>query len=105
MYMNAYVKYFDKNSKYINFLVDDQEIIEKYIEIWEKVKNLLEENFDSEPVYNDKYIKTKINSYDANLYDVTLYEGEHYACFSVILLDFIVNVDKRYHPQIFLKEC
>ena len=25
--------------------------------------------------------------------------------FSVILLDFIVNADRKYYPQIFLKEC
>ena len=31
-------------------------------------------------------------------------EGEHCTCFSIILLDSIVNVDKKYYPQIFLKE-
>ena len=32
-------------------------------EIWEKVKNILKKEFDNEPVYNEKYIKTKIKSY------------------------------------------
>ena len=31
-------------------------------------------------------------------------EVEHCTCFSVIL-DSIANVDKKYHPQIFFKEC
>ena len=31
-------------------------------------------------------------------------EGEHCTCFSIILLDSIVNVDKKCYPQIFLKE-
>ena len=30
-------------------------------------------------------------------------EDEHYASFSVILLDSVVNVDKKYYPQIYLK--
>ena len=28
--MNVYVKYFDKDNKYINFLVNDKEILKKY---------------------------------------------------------------------------
>ena len=31
--MNAYAKYFDKNSKCMNLLVNDKEILEKYCEI------------------------------------------------------------------------
>ena len=34
--MNAYAKYFDKNSKYINLLVNDKKILEK--ETWNKIK-------------------------------------------------------------------
>ena len=39
--MNAYAKYFDKNIKYINLLVNDKEILEKYSEIWNKIKGLI----------------------------------------------------------------
>ena len=61
MQMNACDKYFDKNNKCMNLLVNDKEILEKFNEIWDKIKNLFGENFDSEPVHNDKYIKAKIN--------------------------------------------
>ena len=57
--MNAYTKY---------LLVCDELLIEKYNEIWNKIKNLFKKESDSEPVYNDKYIKTKINSYNMNFY-------------------------------------
>ena len=30
--------------------------------IWEKVKNSLKEEFDKEPIYNEKYLKDKIKS-------------------------------------------
>ena len=32
-------------------------------------------------------------------------ENECYTCLSVILLDSIIDVDKEYYPQVFLKEC
>ena len=33
----------------------------KNSEIWEKVKSSIKKEFDSEPVYNKKYLKAKIN--------------------------------------------
>ena len=57
---NAYVKYFDKNNQYINLLLHDEELSKECNEIWGKIKTLFKKEFDSEPVYNDKYIKTKM---------------------------------------------
>ena len=39
--MNAYDKYFNKNNKYINLLVNDKRIFKKYSEIWNKIENLI----------------------------------------------------------------
>ena len=109
--MNVYAKYFDKNSKYMNLLVNDKEILEKYSEIWNKIKVLIKKEFNSEPVYNDKYIKTKIKIYNNRVYTNFQHnkipkDNEYFACLSVILLDSIfVNSDKEYYPQMFLEEC
>ena len=55
-------------------------------------------------MYTNKNIKAKINLYDTNLYgNKTPIEGKYYPCFSIIWLDSIVNVDKKYYPQTFLK--
>ena len=35
-------------------------IFKKHNKVWDKVKNLFRREFDSEPVYNNKYINTKI---------------------------------------------
>ena len=40
-------------TKYISFLIKGDELLEKYNEIWEKVKNSIKKEFDSEPVYNE----------------------------------------------------
>ena len=59
--MIGYVKHFDSN-KTMSFKVDDNKLLKKYNKIWEKVSNLMNIEFDSEPVYGDngKYMKTKI---------------------------------------------
>ena len=62
-------------------------------------------------MYNDKYIKTKINIYNDKVYTNFQHnkipkDNEYCACLSVILLDSIfINSDKEYYPQIFLEEC
>ena len=86
----------------------------KYNEVWNKIESLFKKEFNSEPVYNDKYIKTKI-SLNAHFYDNNNNsnnnnnempkENERYTCLFVILLDSIINVDKKYYPQVFLIEC
>ena len=48
----------------MSFLIKDDELLEKYNEIWEKVKNSLKKDFGSEVVYNEKYLKAKIKSYN-----------------------------------------
>ena len=39
--MNAYAKYFDKNSKYMNHSVKDEKILKKYLKIQNKIKSLI----------------------------------------------------------------
>ena len=49
------------------FLIKDDELLQKYNEIWEKVKNGFKKEYDSEPVYNKKYLKAKIKSYNGKI--------------------------------------
>ena len=62
--MTGYVKDFDSN-KIMFFKVSDNKLLKKYNKIWEKISNLLNIEFDSEPVYGDgdKYKKAKIKMY------------------------------------------
>ena len=56
--MSAYRRDFD-TTKCMSFLIKDEKLLEKYNEIWKK--------FDSNPVYNKKYIKTNIKSYNGKI--------------------------------------
>ena len=45
-----------------------KKILEKYSEIWNKIKSLIKKEFNSKPAYNDKYIKTKIKIHNDKMY-------------------------------------
>ena len=49
------------------WLNKNDELLEKNCEIWEKVKNSIKKEFDSKPVYNEKYLKAKIKSYNGKI--------------------------------------
>ena len=56
--ISAYRKDLDE-TKYISFLIKDDELLEKYNDIWEKVKNSLKKEFDSDSEHNEKHLKSK----------------------------------------------
>ena len=60
--MNTYRRDFDE-TKYMTLLIKDDGLLEKYNEMWKKVKNSIKEEFDSEPVYNEKYVNARIKSH------------------------------------------
>ena len=72
-----------------------------------KVKNIIKKDFDSEPVYDGKYLKYKTKSYNGksntNFHNnKTPKEGSQFICLLVILKD---SVFRNYYPQVFLEEC
>ena len=81
------------------------------MKIWNKIKILIKEEWNSELLYNDKYIKTKIKIYNDKVYTNFQHnkipkDNEYCVCLSVILLDPIfVDSDKEYYSQISLEEC
>ena len=64
--LSAYRRDFDK-TKCMSFLIKDEKLLEKYNEIWKKVSNIIRKEIDRNPVYNEKYIKTKIKSYSVKI--------------------------------------
>ena len=109
--MIGYVKHFDSN-KTMSSKVSDNKLLKKYNKIWQRVANQLNTEFGSEPVYGDvdKYIKTKIKMYGDRVN--TNFQGKKvpkenasYKCISLIMLDSVIRVNKRYHPQTLFEEC
>ena len=50
--MTGYAKRFDE-TKYMTFLIKNNELLKKYNKIWDKVSNGIKKGFDSEPLYNE----------------------------------------------------
>ena len=63
--MSAYVKSYDGPTKWVYFLIEDSDLLEKYNTIWNKVSSYIKKKkIDSELVYNKNDLKTKVKSHD-----------------------------------------
>ena len=51
------------------FLIEDDDLLEIYQTIWDKVSANIKKEFDSKPVYNKHFLKTKIKSYGDKVTD------------------------------------
>ena len=109
--MNGNIKYFDDGGKNMSFVMDDEEIYEKYNEIWEVVRKLLKLKFTVGPVRDDKYIIAKLKIF--NRINRTTFtdnaipiEKNLYTCIPAIDIDSILKIDnKRVYPQAYLEQC
>ena len=60
----AYVKSYDRQTKWMYFLIEDDDSLEKYNTILD-----IKKEFDSEPVYNKIFLKNKIKSHGDEVTD------------------------------------
>ena len=59
----AFVKSYDGQTKWMYFLIEDDDLLEKNNTILDKFSADVKKEFDSRSVYNKKFLKTKIKSY------------------------------------------
>ena len=102
----ASVKSYEGQTKWMYFLVEDDDVLEKYNIIWNKVSADIRKEFDSKLVYNENYLKTKIKYGD----EVTDFSDKKirklysfHTCLAVISLDSAVKKDDSYFLQVFLR--
>ena len=97
------IKLYTNHTNHINVLANDSELL-KYIEIWNKIESLFNKKFNkkafySKRTYNNKYIRTKINSYNENFHDFQKVTKDEYCGHSILLLESISEVKNKYYPQ------
>ena len=107
--MTGYARKCDENAT-ISFIVKNRQLLKNYTKIWETGEKLMKINFESKPVYgdNDKDIKTKIKMYagSTNFHDKKMpKEKAPCKCLSIIMIDSVIKVNKKYYPQTVLEEC
>ena len=90
------------------FFIGDNDLLEKCIPILDKVGANIKKESDSELVYHETFLKTKIKSYSDEATDFhdeikpKAYFDNN--CLSVITTDFALEKDGNYYLQVFLKE-
>ena len=104
----------NKNIITMSLQVKDEKLFNNCNKIWKKIEQLMDIVFNTKPTYgdDDKYIKTK--TYEDNI-TTNFYNKKGskkvpedkilHKCLSIIILDSVLYVYGKYHPQIFLEEC
>ena len=94
----------------MSFHIEDEKLLEKYKAIWTKVEDLENIELNALPVYDDRYIKTKIRTYDDKVY--TNFRGlnmpeDDIQCdsFTDISIDSLVIYDNKYYLKEYWKLC
>ena len=104
--MSGWIKYFGNGGK-----IEHDEVYVKYNSIFNKIKVILGGiKFQSEPIYDDGYIKTKVKTFSEII--KTLFDGDkipeeriEYACIACISVDSVLKIDKKWYPQVYLEHC
>ena len=93
--MRGYIKSFENGGKNMSFKIEDEDMYLKYSEIWNKIKSILNVKFHSQPIYDDKYLKAKVKTFNNTIN--TLVAGDeipkeriHYVCISAICIDSVL---------------
>ena len=91
-------------------MIKDDDVLDKYNEIWHKIKEELNIKFHSMPVYDKKYIKAEVREFSGVvktnvLGDEVPKENVHYTCRVCITIDSVMRMKKKNYPQVHLEEC
>ena len=99
----------------MTFVMDNEKVYDKYIEIWEIIRKLLKVKFAVNPVRDDKFLVAKLKIFnkinrttfnDDNNKNNINKERSHYICIPAIDIDSVLKIDnKRAYPQAYLEQC
>ena len=108
--ISGYIKYFENGGKNMSFMIEDDSVLVKYDEIWNNVKKALNITFHSMPVYDEKYIKSKIKEFNGvvntNFWGNKISkEGVNHTCIACISIYSVMKMEKKNYPQFYLEEC
>ena len=100
--VSGYVKTFKEKNKLMFLNISHEKLFKNCKTIWTKIEDL--------PVYDDRYIKTKIRAYSDKVYttfcslDVPE-DGVECKSFTVISIDSLLVNENKYYPQVYFDNC
>ena len=92
------------------FSIYNQKLLEKYKGIWTIIKELKNIEFNALPVYDNRYIKTKIRTYDGKVYNdfhsLNMPEDDtEFESFTIISIDFLLVHERKYCQRVCPDNC
>ena len=106
---SAYVKDYDKKTNSIYFLIKDNDLLNKYNTMWDKISADAKIELNDEPVYNKTFLKSKVKFYGdeaTDFHDKKVPKVDSsYTCLTVISLDSNFGAYEKYYPQVLLKNA
>ena len=108
--MSGYIKYFENGGKSMSFMFKNDDMLDKYNEIWDKIKETLNVKFHSMSVYDEKYIKAKVREFNGViktkfLGDEIPKENMYYTCMACITIDSVMKMKKKNDTQVYLESA
>ena len=110
--MSGCVKTFkvkEGDNKLMSFRIDDKKLLEEYEAIWSNIEDLKNIKLNALPVFDGRYIKTKIRTFGFKVY--TNFRGlnvpqDYIECesFTVISIDSLLVYDKKYCLQVYVDD-
>ena len=104
--ISTYRRDFDE-TKYMSFLIKDNKLLWKYVKVWNKGSKFIKNRFDSESLNNEKYLKSKVTSYEGK----TIQTFIIIKCLKKVLIVFVYQwywltlFLKWVNTRVFLEEC
>ena len=111
--MTGYVMTFkveEGNNKLMPFRIDNGKLLEKYKAIWTRIEDFKNIKLNALPVYDDRYIKTKIRTFGNKVYTnfcgLTVPEDDiQCGSFTIFSIDSLLVYNKKYYLQVYLGNC
>lgn len=74
------------------------------------MSNITEKSFDSQAIFENKYLKVKLKYYEGKnntffIYKKVPKENVDLLCRAAMVLDSVCRIKKNYYPQTFVEQC
>ena len=92
------------------FCIDYEKLLQKYKAIWTKIEGLKNIKLNALPVFDNRYLKTKIRTYSdkvyANFRSLNVLEDDiECEYFTVVSIDSLLAYENKYYLRVYLDNC
>ena len=88
----------------MSFLIKNDEVWQKYEDVWNMIKNKLNIKFHSKPIYENEYLKAKVREFDGDIKTNFLVTGlpKENTCYTnIACIDSVLRINKKNYSQVY----